>query len=103
MLIISDINKSLTQLQTVIDYFDTATQEEPNITKGYISLKPFSGKTSGKSLNMIIRPEEIDLTSYLKSVQRMKDALAYLKESNYKSADRGVMHLVRAINLGLKA
>ncbi|KAJ3056038.1 Exocyst complex component 7 [Rhizophlyctis rosea] len=76
-----NINKSLTQLQTVIDYFDTATQEEPNITKG---------------------PEEIDLTSYLKSVQRMKDALTYLKESNYKSADRGVMHLKEILSRAIR-
>ncbi|KAJ3045684.1 Exocyst complex component 7 [Rhizophlyctis rosea] len=76
-----NINKSLQQLQTVIDYFDTATQEEPNITKG---------------------PEELELGPYLKSVQRMKDALTYLKESNYKAADRGVVHLKEILSRAIR-
>ncbi|KAJ3299363.1 Exocyst complex component 7 [Borealophlyctis nickersoniae] len=76
-----NIDKSLGQLQTVINYFDLATQEEPLVTRG---------------------PDESDLDPYLKSVQRMKDALAYLKETNYKASARGITHLKDILSRAIK-
>ncbi|RKO83253.1 hypothetical protein BDK51DRAFT_45426 [Blyttiomyces helicus] len=69
----ADIDKSLIQIQTVIDYFDLATQEENTIVKG---------------------PDEGDLTPYLTSVQKMKDALEYLVTTKYKASARGITHLL---------
>lgn len=93
----SEINGSLQQVQTVVDYFDIATKEEPFVAKGLVKMRSSSKVQDCSHSSSTHSPQEDDLTPFLKSVESLKDALAYLQKTKYKASDRAINHLVSAV------
>ncbi|KAI8999261.1 Cullin repeat-like-containing domain protein [Gaertneriomyces semiglobifer] len=74
------IQQSLNEVQSIVDYYEIGTKEEPLIAKG---------------------PDDDNLDPYLQSVDNLKEALVYLQTTNYKASERSITQLKYALTKAL--